>query len=392
MKRFIDGVVVLELGTFITGPYAGQLLAELGASVIKVERPEGGDPFRDFSSGGYSPQFRAYNRGKRSLAIDLNKAEGRQAILRLLERCDVVLDNFRPGVMERLGLGWEMLHQRFPRLIQCSITGFGADGPYKDRPAYDTVALAMSGLASQIVDPERPLIPGPALADSITGLYTALGVTAALAERATTGCGRRIEISMVEVMIAFTADPFANFFETGRTMGPYDRVARSQSFALKCADDRAIGIHLSSPAKFWLSLLAAIERPDLASDPRFAQREGRVANFVALNDVLAAELIRRPRAEWEQRFTLHDVPHAPVYQLDEVVADPQIKHLGTFYTLDHPQHGPVPAVHSPIWSDGERTGADLPPPMLGENTTEILREAEFTDDEIAQLRGAGIIA
>lgn len=391
MTRFLDGVTVLELGNFITGPYAGLLLAELGASVIKVERPDGGDPFRNFSADGYSAQFCAYNRGKRSLAIDLNAPAGRNALLRLLAGCDVLLDNFRPDVMDRLGLGWDALHARHPRLIQCSITGFGADGPYRERPAYDTVAQAMSGLLSQILDPERPLIPGPAFADSITGLYAALGIAAALAERASTGQGRRVEVAMVEAMVAFAAEPFANFFQNGRTPGPYDRVSHSQSFALRCADDRTIGIHLSSPTKFWQALLAAIERPDLATDPRFAERAGRVANFVALNDELARVFVTRPRQEWEERLRHHDVPYAPVYKMDEVVADPQLRHLGTFHTLEHPRQGPVQAIRSPIWRDGAREGDDRPPPQLGEHSTDILQEAGFPEEEIAQLRRTGVI-
>ncbi len=179
----LAGVRVLELGNFISGPYAGQLLAEMGAEVIKVERPQGGDPFRSFDGTQLSPQFCAYNRGKRSVTIDINTSAGRNVLLKLAEGADVLLENFRPGVLDRLGLGWEVLQQKNPRLIYCSISGFGPDGPYADRPAYDTVAQSMSGFFSQLLDPERPRIAGPAMADAISGLYAALGIAAALAGR-----------------------------------------------------------------------------------------------------------------------------------------------------------------------------------------------------------------
>jgi len=388
MNRLLDGVRVLELGNFITGPCAGQLLAELGAEVTKVERPDGGDPFRGFAGAQFSPQFCAYNHGKRSVTVDITLPQGREVLLRLVARCDVLIENYRPGVLERAGLGWEVLKMHHPRLIYCAISGFGPDGPYADRPAYDTVAQAMSGFFSQVLDPERPRIPGPAMADTITGVYAAFGIAAALAERARTGVGHRLDVAMVEAMAAFAAEPFAGFFATGRSTGPYDRAAMSQSFALKCADGRVIGVHLSSPQKFWEALLAAIERPDLAKDPRFLRRPDRMANFAQLCDELAAIFIQRPRREWEERLQRHDVPHAPVHTLGEAVEDPQMVHLGTFRTSPHPQLGTVRGVNAPIWCDRSRTPLDLPVPALGEHTEEQLGLAGFGADEIAALRAA----
>ena len=391
MNRHLAGVRVLELGNFISGPYAGQLLAEMGAEVIKVERPQGGDPFRSFDGGQFSPQFCAYNRGKRSVTIDINTPAGRDVLLKLVEGADVLLENFRPDVLNRLGLGWEVLQQKNPRLIYCTISGFGPDGPYADRPAYDTVAQSMSGFFSQLLDPERPRIAGPAMADAISGLYAALGIAAALAGRAKDGRGHRLDLAMVEAMAAFATEPFAGFFATGRAPGPYDRAAVSQSFALRCADDGMIGLHLSSPKKFWESLLTAIERPDLGRDPRFSSRAGRVSNYPALCDALGQVFIRRSRSEWEQRMRQHDVPHAPIYSFPEVLEDQQIAHLGTFYTPNPARQGASRAVHGPLWCDRRRDEPDLPPPALGEHTDQQLRLIGLSDEKIAELRAAQAI-
>jgi crotonobetainyl-CoA:carnitine CoA-transferase CaiB-like acyl-CoA transferase len=263
--------------------------------------------------------------------------------------------------MGRLGVGWDVLHARNPRLIYCNISGFGPDGPYAKRPAYDTVAQSRSGFFSQLLDPDRPRIAGPAIADAISGLYAAFGIASALAARTRDGVGHRLDIPMVEVMAAFSADPLAQYFANGRAPGPYERASVSQSFALRCADGKLIGLHLSSPPKFWESLLAAIERPDIGRDPRFAERSGRTRNFNALCDVLGEAFATRPRAEC------------------------------TFFTQDHPQLGPLRGVQGPVWCDRAREVPELPPPALGEHTDEQLRRAGYSDSELAELRAAGVV-
>jgi crotonobetainyl-CoA:carnitine CoA-transferase CaiB-like acyl-CoA transferase len=204
----LAGIRVLELGGFISGPYAGQLLAELGADVVKVEPPNGGDPFRGFGGGDYSPQFCAYNWHKRSVVLDLSRPDGVAALRRLAARADVMLDNMRPGVLGRLGLDRAAMVAENPGLICASLTGFGATGPLSGQPAYDTVAMARSGLLCQLLDPDRPAIAGPAMADAISGLYTALGILGALVERARSGQGRRVEVAMTEAVSAFATEPF----------------------------------------------------------------------------------------------------------------------------------------------------------------------------------------
>jgi len=391
MASPLAGVRVVELTTMITGPLAGMLLADLGASVIKVENPEGGDPFRYFRGGLYGGHFISYNRNKRSLTLDLRSPQGKEIFHELLETADVLIDNFRPGVLDRLGFTDAALRGLNPRLIHCSLTGFGRDGPYRDRPSYDAVAQSLAGVLNQFLDPDKPQPAGPTLSDNITGFYAAYGVLGALYERARTGKGRRVETSMLEATIAFAPDAFINNKRYGIPVGQLTRVGASQSYAFRCQDARLIAIHLSSQLKFWEGLLAATERTELDTDPRFNTRELRIANYTALRDELAATFATKPRAEWAQRLEAHDVPYAPVYGVDEVIDDPQVRHLGLFYQATHPQEGEVWGVRPPVWIDGERPGDIMPPPVLGEHTQTVLAELGYADDEVARLKARKVV-
>ena len=215
MQSVLRGVKIVEQGTFITGPCAGMMLADLGADIIKLESP-GGDPYRAYQGGMYSPHFQAYNRNKRSIVCDLKQTADRELFERLVVDADVYIQNFRPGTAEKLGAGPARLRELNPRLVYCSISGFGASGPYVERPSYDSVAQALSGFLSVVVDEDRPRFLGPALADAITGIYAAFGVLGALLERAGTGRGKLVEISMLEAMAHFAVEPFAAFFALGR--------------------------------------------------------------------------------------------------------------------------------------------------------------------------------
>jgi crotonobetainyl-CoA:carnitine CoA-transferase CaiB-like acyl-CoA transferase len=372
MQGPLCSIRVLELGGFISGPFAGQLLADLGAEVVKIEDPAIGDPFRSFDGSGYSAQFRAYNAGKKSVTIDLKTEEGRRSFTELAASADAILDNFRPGTLDKLGFPPEVLRKINPTLIQCSITGFGSSGPYRTRPAYDTVASAMGGLMSQFIDSQRPLIAGPALADPIVGFYAALGLVSALFERERTKNPRRIEVSMMDAVIAFNVEPFSRYFKTGELDGPYKRAAYSQSYALPCADGLLIALHLSSPPKFWEGLLASIERPDMATDPRFMDRQGRVSDFEALWEELSVVFKKRKREEWIETLKRHEVPHAPIYDLAEVVKDEHALQTGVFVDLHHPEKGRVKHIAPPILFDGERCDRTAAPPVLGEHNDELL--------------------
>jgi len=370
----LDGVRVLELGALITAPLAGMMLADLGADVIKIENPNGGDSFRPYRGKSYSPRFAAYNRGKRSVTLDLASQSGRSALLALVKRSDVLIENFRPDVMARLQLDWDILHATNPRLIHCSITGFGADGPLADRPAFDAVGLAMSGIASLFLDPANPELMGPTITDNVTGMYACYGILGALYERERSGIGRRVEVNMLESSIAFMPDPFANAIMGGQAMDRLTRVSASQSFAFTCSDGKLLAIQLSTQDKFWTGLLAAIGYRELADDPRFVSREQRVAHYVELRAVLRTIFATAPRAEWYVRLERHDVPFAPVHTLPEVVTDEQVVHLGTFYHMRHPIEGEITAIHNPVRIDSGRIDSERPPPALGEHTAEVLQE------------------
>lgn len=368
MANVLAGVRVVEHGTFITGPAAAMLLADLGAEVIKVEQPSG-DPFRAFQGGSYSPHYQTYNRNKKSVRLDTRQADDRQRFEQLVAEADVYIQNFRPGVAERLGAGEARLRELNPRLIYCAISGFGADGPAAARPAYDTVAQAASGFLKLLINPANPRVVGPALADAITGFYAAYGILGALYERLKQQPerGRRVEVSMLEAMTHFNLDAFTHLFSEQEVMGPYSRPSVSQSYVLPCADERWIALHMSSPPKFWEGLAKAIERPTLFDDPKFATREARIRHQEDLIVLLTAAFRQQPRAEWCRRLEALDVPHAPMYDTDEVPQDPQAQHLQLFIDTEHPAGGRWTTVRSPVSYDGERALQVTAPPLLGDH-------------------------
>ncbi len=384
MPGSLEGIRVVELTAVITGPLAGQMLADLGADVIKVENPKGGDMFRNWRGGLYSAHFGAYNRNKRSIALDLRSDEGKEALFRLVETADVLLENFRPGVLERLGFGLEALRARNPRLIYCSISGFGEDGPYRDRPAYDAVAQSLSGISAMFLDPEAPSITGPTIADNMTGMNAAYGILGALFERERTGVARRVDVNMLESAITFMPDPWANLLQSNIPQHPLARVMASQSYALRCADGGLLAIHLSSPPKFWEGVQNAFERPDLGADPRFETRDNRIQNYLELRAEFQSAVGKQPRAYWMERLEAEDVPFAPVLTLPEVMEDPQVRHLDTFFKTTHPTEGEMTLLRRPIRFDESRDDQPLvAPPALDEHGGEILAELGYGAEEIA---------
>ncbi len=387
--KLLEHVRVLDLGRFITAPLAGQLLGELGADVVKVEAPGAMDPFRAFEGGLYGPHFQSHNRNKRSLALEFGGAEGQAVLRRLIAGADVILLNMRPGAENKLGLDYESVRAINPALVYCSVTGFGASGPYAGRPAFDNVGQALSGWLSMFHRGADPRVPGPPVSDSLTGLYAALGVLAALLERARSGVGRKVEVSMLESLLAFSTEPLGQMFAKGERPGYYGRASMSQSYILTCADGLRIGLHLSSPEKFWRSLVTAIERPDLLA--RFPDRASRIAQYDALADELAAVFARRPRAEWMALLERHDVPAAPERLLDELADDAQIRHLDVFHELMHPRQGRVAGANRAIRFDGDNRSGFLPPPEFGEHTLEVLAEAGYAQEEIQGLLERGVI-
>ena len=369
MTGALEGLRVVELGTFITGPCAGMMLADLGADVIKIESPEG-DPYRSYQGGHYSPHFQAYNRNKRSLALDLKKAADKELLDQLVREADVFIQNFRPGTAERLGAGAERLRQINPRLVYCSISGFGATGPYVERPSYDSVAQALSGFLSVVVDPANPQFLGPALADAITGIYAAYGVLGALVRQARRGEGALVEVSMLEAMAHFAVEPFAAFFALGVAPRSSDRPKLAQAYILKAGDGRLIAIHLSSLEKFWTGLIEALEDPALATDPRFSTRLARIDNHAALREELMARFAKHNLAHWEERLRARDVPYAPINSIEQVVKDPQVEHLGLIVPVEN-SHAGKHAVRPAVQFAGERARCVRGAPLLNEQGTAI---------------------
>jgi crotonobetainyl-CoA:carnitine CoA-transferase CaiB-like acyl-CoA transferase len=361
----LSGIRVIEQGTFITGPCAGMMLADLGADVIKVESPDG-DPYRSYQGDNYSPHFQAYNRNKRSIALDLKAKEDRAVFDRLVREADVFIQNFRPGTATRLGAGSERLTTLNPRLIYASISGFGASGPYAERPSYDSVAQAVSGFLSVVVDSSRPRFLGPALADAITGIYAAYGVLGALVQRGRTNQGTLVEVSMLEAMAHFAVEPFAAFFSLGTTPTSSDRPRLAQAYILRTFDQRLIAIHLSSLEKFWEGLVAALEAPELAADERFRLRQGRIDHYELLNAELDLRFSRHSLAHWVEQLSRHDVPYAPINTVDEVVRDPQVDHLGLIVPVTG-AHDALRSVRPPVQFAGVRDHAVRAAPLLNEH-------------------------
>jgi crotonobetainyl-CoA:carnitine CoA-transferase CaiB-like acyl-CoA transferase len=367
----LQGVTVIELGTFITGPAAGMLLADLGADVVKVERPGTGDPFRAHDGDLYSAPFQTYNRNKRSVTLDPKLPTDLAALDALVADADVFIQNFRPGAAERLNVGADRMRAINPRLIYCSISGFGAAGPDSARPAFDTVAQAASGFLRLLVNPVHPRVVGPAIGDAITGFYAAYGILAALYRRAMTGEGSLVETSMLEAMCHFNLDDLTHFFARGEVMGPQSRPHVSQSYVFRCADDRWLALHMSSPPKFWQNLAQAVAMPDLFDRPAFATRDARIANYETIVETLAPRFAQEPRSVWLDRLTTLDVPHAAVLDSREVADSAQVRALGIVVETTGPM-GPFRTIRCPVTFDGLRADRVTAPPLLGQDDAEIL--------------------
>jgi crotonobetainyl-CoA:carnitine CoA-transferase CaiB-like acyl-CoA transferase len=391
MRRPLQGITVVEFADYVTGPYAGALLADMGARVIKIEAPGRGDPFRGWGAGGYNATFCSVNRGKESITLDLRLPEGQEVARALAQRADVFIENHRPGVAARLGVGWEQLHELNPRLIYCSISGFGQDGPYRDRPGYDTIGQAMGGLLSLLTDRLDPKGMGISLSDHLAGVFAAYGILAALVGRGVTGQGQYVETSLLQATVAFTGENAARYFESGEVPDRAHRTHTAQVYAFVAGDGLPFVIHLSSPQKFFVGLTRAVERPDLAADPHFADRNARQRHYRDLEAILQETFRQQPRATWLDRLHAEDVPAAPLYDLAEVFADPQVQHLGMERTLHHPERGPVRLVESAVRLSAMPEPPDQPPPLLSEHTAALLAELGYDAAAVERLRATGAL-
>jgi crotonobetainyl-CoA:carnitine CoA-transferase CaiB-like acyl-CoA transferase len=391
MKGCLEGIKILELGNFISGPYGSCLLADMGAEVIKVENPKGGDPFRGWDLGGDQPNFWAFNRGKKSLTLNLQTNEGREIFYGLVKNADVVIENYRPGVTKKLGIDYDTLSKINDQIICCSITGTGPTGPYANRPAYDTVGQGLGGMLSVLMDPKDPRPIGPAYADHLSGLFAALGILGALAARTKTGRGQQIDTTMAGAVLGFLNAPATETLAHGRPPGPYTRPRQSQTYAFSGSDGLPFAIHLSSPQKFWEGLCKAAERPEMIDDPRFNTRLSRRKNYDELNKTFAEFFRQKPRVHWLAQLEANDVPHTPVYNLAEVFEDPQIKHMGLQIQIDRKSKPSIRTVKFPLEYSDTKIPHPAPPPELGEHNADFLRALGYDAEQIAELKEKGVI-
>ena len=318
--RLLEGIRVIEMASYISGPLAGSIIAELGAEVVKLEHPPTGDPFRGWGSAE-SPRasFIAYNASKASVCVDWTSE--RAWFDELLRSSDVLLSNFRPATQEKLGLTYDHLKKINSQLIVCNITGFGRTGNYADRPCYDAVAQAMSGLMSQLTDTDQPQCVGPPLSDSVAGLYSTIAILAALVERQHTGEGRGVDVSMVGASLSLIRNAVGSELLESAPSGKQTRAMSSQSYAFVGQDGKGFVVHLSTPQKFWVGLLDTVGRPELANDERFKDKKSRIRHYAELQRELQSEFSKATRDEWLSRLSEHDVPCGPILSPAEAASN-----------------------------------------------------------------------
>jgi crotonobetainyl-CoA:carnitine CoA-transferase CaiB-like acyl-CoA transferase len=387
----LKDVTVIECATFVTGPYATALLADFGARVIKIESPPDGDPYRYFAPDpAFSFNFAHLNRNKESVVLDIKTPEGREICLELVKNAGVFVENFRPGTADRLGIGYETLRDLNPKLIYCSISAFGQSGPYAGKPGFDTLGQAASGLLSLLSDPNDPKVMGMAVSDYVTGLSAAYGILGALMARDKSGAGCRVETSLLQATLSFIGETAAGYLRTGNVPDRMARVKNAHAFSFICKDDRALVIHCSVPEKFWLALLKAANRMDIAGDERFKSRDERRQNYEALEQMLAPTFREKTRDEWLKILDAGDVPAVPLYNIAEVLDDPQVRHLGLLEEIEHDSAGKMRFVGSPVRFESLAQERSAPPPTLGEQSRKILRELGRSPATITDLNARGI--
>jgi len=395
--KLFDGVRVLDLSRMLAGPYGSMLLADMGADVVKVEEPGAGDPMRamgpPFLPGGESAYFLAINRNKKSLALDLATPAGRGVFLELAAQADVVWENFRPDVMSRLGLGYDVLSALNPRLVMCSLSAYGQDGPYRDWPAFDLALQAMGGAMSITgAAGGGPVRMGLPMGDLAGGLFGALSVAGALLRRTRTERGAHVDLSLLDCQVSLLSYLAQYFWTDGLVPGPMGSAHASvvPYGALATRDGHLIVAVFAE--KFWRGFCVAIGHPEWERDPRFATNRDRLSNRPTLMTLVGDVLTTRTTDEWLSRMQAEGVPAAPILGVDRVLEDPQVKHRQMVVEMKHPRHGATATLGTPIKCDGEM-GLDVtPPPRLGEHTDALLRGLlDYDAGRIEALRQAGVI-
>ncbi|MDJ0274727.1 MAG: CaiB/BaiF CoA-transferase family protein [Nitrososphaerota archaeon] len=389
----LEGVRVLDLSRVMAGPFCTMLLGDLGAEVIKIEPPEGDDS-RKFAVtvNGESTYFLSVNRNKKSVAVDLKKPEGVEIVKRLAAVSDVVVENFRPGVASRLGVDYASLSKVNPSLIYCSISGFGQTGSYSQKPGYDLIALAMSGMMDLTGEPEGgPVKFAVPIADITAGMFAAISILSALMERSRTGKGRYIDVSMLDVqlyLLTHQASAYLIGGEEPKRMGSaHPSIVPYQAFR---ASNGYVIVAVANDNQF-RKLCEAIGHPEIAEDQRFRTNADRVRNRSELLALLEPIFLRRTVEEWVAVLEAADVPVAPVKTVRQALSDPYVIERGMLQTVQHPRAGRIPLLAFPALFSGERPPVRSPPPLLGQHTEEVLLGLGYTLEEIRELRAKGVI-
>lgn len=390
----LDGIRVVDLTRILSGPFCTMFLADMGAEVIKVEDPEG-DPVRRQGAlrDGWSAYFATFNRNKRSIVLDLRSAAGKDVLRRLIERADVLVDNYRPGVLEAMGFGPEALRRLRPDLVVAHVTGFGKDGPYAQRPAFDFVAQAMSGFMSVTGSADGPPTrAGPPISDLVAGAYAAMGVLAALNRRARTGQGEEVTTALTDSMVSMLAFMASNYFTTGqapgRTGNDHGLVA---PYGLFETADGPVAIAPSNDMVY-AKLLAALGLSHLREDPRFATNADRVARREEIKAEIERVTRTRPTAHWLEVLNAGGVPCGRVLDVAEVFEDPQIAHQQMRLRIEPPGRAPMDVLGFPIKFTHDPCRIHRPPPELGADTEAVLRELGLDEAAVAALQPAGATA
>jgi crotonobetainyl-CoA:carnitine CoA-transferase CaiB-like acyl-CoA transferase len=394
-KGPLDGVVVADFTRVLSGPYCTMLLADMGARVVKIEQPGKGDDTRAWGPPfirNESAYFLSINRNKESITLDLKRPGVRDVLDRLLAKADVLVENFRPGTMDRMGLGYERVAAAHPRLVYCSISGFGQTGPRRDLPGYDAVVQAEGGLMSITGDADGPPYRlGVAISDIVAGIFASHGIVLALLARERTGRGQLVDVGMLDATAALLTYQAGIFFATGDSPGRlgnrHPTIAPYETFT---ASDGDFVIAVGNDEQ-WRRFCSATELGELGRDARFATNRDRVTRYGELRPILAARLLERPRAAWLEALTAAGVPCGSVRSVGEVLADPQLAARDMIAQLDHAAAGAIRALGVPIKLSDTPGVVRTPPPRLGEHTDAVLRDLGFAEEDIGRLRAAGTI-
>ncbi|HYJ16475.1 MAG TPA: CaiB/BaiF CoA-transferase family protein [Candidatus Limnocylindria bacterium] len=388
----LEGFTCIDVSGHVAGPYAGSLLGDLGCEVIKVELPKGGDTHRGRNPkyDGYGPSFRALNRNKKSVTLNLRDKKAREILHKLLATADIFLENFRPPTRQQLGLDYDELAKLNPKLIHCSISGYGQSGPYRDKPGFDTIGQALSGMMSLVTDLDDPKVAGISFVDHSAGIFAAHGIMAALLARSKTDRGQFIDVSLLQVAIAFIESHVSDYLNGGEAVSR-DNFPKGRIYSLLDCDKKPFMVHLSGHNEAWEGLLKAGELDERVGDPRFATRKQRSDRHDEIVAMLRAAFVRHRRDYWLPRLDANSIPNAPINTIQEVFDNPQIKHLGIPRQIEHPRMGVSNLVGSPINMSGTPPKFFRAAPLLGENTEEVLAKLGYDRNAVKDFKASGVI-